>query len=1120
MVQVAIPRIRLLGRPAVRDHEGQWQMFPAGLRGGLLGYVACAQRWVGRDELVALFWPDRPEATARGNLRPMLAKLVRDPLVVGFERERTRVRWSVRSDLEAFLETRQDGRWADAWRLVDGELLAGVSVPGAPEFDSWLEIERSGVRDEVRTVGLHVADAALEAGGLEEAVAVLSTLQQADAFDEVVVRRLLVALARRGARGEALAVFEAFVERCRDELGVEPEAATVEVAEAVRSGQEGSAAASVHASQMSGGDRGALVVPAPLTPLVGRRRALGDVVARVTDPGCRLLTLVGPGGIGKTRLALEVARTMVSTFANGARVVDLTTARSRQDVLAAIAATVGLRIDERGDAEVQIVRWLASRELLLVLDNVEHLECIASLVHEFLVGAPTLRVLATSRVALGLAAEWRYDVAGLACRVVEAYGRDRSPQTAAVDGAASLTEPSDAAALFVAAGRRAAPAFDPDAQHQVDVIERIVERVEGSPLAIELAAAWLRVMDVAAIDAELARGIDVLESDAPDRSPRHASVRRVLEESWSLLQPRERAVMRRAAVFRGGFTLDAAREVAEAEMPTMLALVNKSFLRRGADGRFSRHPLVWHVARERALAHGAELDAARERHARHYLRMLADRRFARARPDGGRLLDEIEVDLENVKAAWRWVVTHDRHDLLHDALGGLLVFRSARGRNDLVEELLVEALANAPSEGPLRVLLQAGIDYAKIWAGRGDYGEAGLREGVRLAKGRVDTFNWFWLIMGLGLALDRQGRHEEARPAYEAAAVGARELGDVNSELTMLNNIAVGMHCVSEALGLSRALEARARAAEATPVLRGVLLSISGLERLLGEFTRSERALRATRPYVIDAEAVSSDTFSARNQLALAYLESGRLDRAEALACRTLRRSAFAHAREQFGDVMTGAVALLGRVALAQRDVAAAETWSRKALDLHRSAHGSDAGFDFALETMARAALLSGDHERAVAWLADVGRGPDPWWYHGRLPSEARRIACRCSEAEAALGRGEIAVAREVLRDALARATQAELVAATLGALVSAARLFRAVGEEERADWLLRYVRDNRRATFEARSDAAFELAGGMRGTGEGDVDDLGTESVEDSIVGVAGVASEVTAALEALSSV
>lgn len=168
-----------------------------------MGYVALQQRWVARDELVALFWPDRPEATARGNLRPLLAKLARAPQAAGFEREPSRVRWRVASDHEALVAAQRERRWADAWELARGELIEGVMVPRAPEFESWLAIERERVREVVRTAGLHVADAALETGALDEAGEVLMSLQRQDPLDEAVVRRLIVVLARRGARGEA-----------------------------------------------------------------------------------------------------------------------------------------------------------------------------------------------------------------------------------------------------------------------------------------------------------------------------------------------------------------------------------------------------------------------------------------------------------------------------------------------------------------------------------------------------------------------------------------------------------------------------------------------------------------------------------------------------------------------------------------------------------------------------------------------------------------------------------------------------------------------------------------------------------------------------------------------------
>ena len=1056
-----------------------------------MGYLALQRRWVGRDELVALFWPDRPEPTARGNLRPLLAKLAREPLAVGLEREPSRVRWLLDSDHAAVVAAQRERRWEDAWRLADGELLEGVTVSRAPEFESWLEIERADVREVRRTAGLHVADAALDAGAHERAAEVLVSLQRLDPLDEAVLRRLIVALARRGARADALAAYEAFAERCRDELGAAPERATVDLAEAVRKGLEGTVAERSPEAQAIAD----AVVPTPLTPLVGRRSEVADVMARLEDPGCRLLTLVGPGGIGKTRLALEVARVAAPWFGAGPRVVDLTAASSEDAMVTAVAEAAGAELDAGGGGVPAILQALAARELLLVLDNVEHLETAPRLVSELLHGAPALRVLATSRKTLGLAGEWRYDVTGLSHRTDHASG----------SGRAYGSEPSDAAALFNAAGRRASRVFAPG-PIELDAIEGICARLAGSPLAIELAAGWVRVMRVEAIDDELARGIDLLASDDADRAPRHATMQRVLDQSWTLLQPREQAAMRRLAVFRGGFDLDAARDVAGLALPTLLALVNKSFLRRDDDGRFSRHPLVWLDARERARAHGAEVEAMRTRHAHYYLRLLAGRRDAHRHPDGGRMTREIENDVENVAAAWRWAVAQGSHDRLLAAVVSLGAFRDARGRHDLVGDLFREALAEAPHGGALQGMLLAGIGLAEAWAGQGDHGVVKLREAVRLAEGRVDGVDWAWALRGLGLALGRSGRDDEAASVFEQLVAVYREVGDVDSELTVLKSLTSHRaRRVTDGLRARRALEARARALGATRVLWPLLGGIATHERLLGEFGRAERAARALRAYADDAEHSSFKGFRSRNALAAACLERGHLRRAEALACRTLRRPTFANARERFGDTATVAAALIGRVALIRRDRAAAEAWSRRALDQHRAEHGAEAGFDFVLETLARTALAAGDDVAAAAWLDAVGRGPDPWWFEGRLMAEARRIGCRCCVAEVALQRGELGSARGMLRDALDRAIRVELVAAALAVIVSAARLFQVVAEEERARSLLRYVRGHPRATFETRSAAAFALDGGGGAL---------LDTIDDGIGGVVGVASEVASAL------
>ena len=1101
MVAVAVPRVRLLGRPAVADAEGRLREFPPGLKGAAMGYLALQRRWVARDELLVLFWPDRPEVTARGNLRPLLARLAGEPLAAGFEREPSRVRWLVESDHQGLLVAHRERRWSDAWRLAGGELLEGVSMPRAPEYESWLDIERAVVREAVQAAGMQVADAALEAGEPHEASEVLAALHRLDPLDEAVVRRLMAALARRGARGDALATYDAHVERCLDELGVEPEAATVALAEAVRSGSERTEVERVPRHR----EAAAVTLPVPLTPFVGRAVELGQVVERLRDSDCRLITLVGPGGIGKSRLAVEAARVAAPHFRGGVRAADLAAVSSDGDVPAVVAEAVGIELERGSEGTASIARAVESRELLLVLDNVEHLPSVPALVSDLLGAAPGLRVLATSRSALGLVAEWRYEVPGLSYRgggVTEGAG-GRPTASAQVGGGAALSE---AAEHFVAAGRRATTGFEPGAEERA-VIEGIATSLAGSPLALELAAAWTRVLEVRAIAEELAHDLQLLTSDAPDRPPRHASIRSVLDQTWSMLQPRERTAMRRLAVFRGGFDLEAAREVAQVELPTLLALVNKSCLRRAADGRFTRHPLVWRDARERAKGHATEFEDARARHARYYLRLIGERRLANTHPEVGRLLREIQLDLENIAAAWRWAVAGGADALPLEAVGGLVGFRWARGWHGLIDALFREALAVAPAAGALRGLLVAAMGYADVWEGRGDFGLEQLREGMRLVEGQVDSVDAGWVNLGLGLALLRSGRHEEAASAFERGAACYREVGDAEAELIMWNNRAHVATTTSEALRLRFELKARASELDAIRVLDPLHGGIAWHLCLVGEFERAERTLRAGRAYLDDAAKVSFSAFHRRTFLAAIGLQRGRLRRAEAIACGTLHRPEFAAARDQFVDAVVSASALVGRVALVRGDLAAAESWSRRALDRHRANHGSEAAFDFALETLARGALTLGDDAAAARWLESVGRGPDPFWRLGPLAGRARRVRCACCEAEVALIRGQIALARKLTSEALASAGDAELVTATLAALVSAARVFRVGGDEQRAAALFDYVRAHPRAMFESRLAAARER--------DGDGRDL-ADALDDGVAGVHGVASEVIEALVA----
>jgi predicted ATPase len=443
------------------------------------------------------------------------------------------------------------------------------------------------------------------------------------------------ALDRCGSRSEALAIMARFERLCREELDGEPEPATRALADAIRAGhleRTPPAPSDALPRPRSAAPLRSKTLPVPLTPFVGRRDLVAAVSRELTDPACRVLTLVGPGGVGKSRIAIEVAREVGGRFEGDTPFVELAALTSDGALLAAIAGAIGIDLDPGQEAKPQLLRALERRRMLLVLDNAEHLEGVPALVAELVSRAPGATVLITSRRATGLAGESIVDVAGLA----HLDGARRGGRSLA--GRAAAPCPTESAELFVQVARRAGAVLG---SADVATIERLCTRLGGVPLAIELAAPWTRILDLRQVEDALTWGIDILSGEAPDRPERHASMRVVFDHSWATLQLRERAAMRRLAPFRGGFTLEAAREVAEIEVPVLLALTNKSFLRRSGDGRMSRHPLVWRYAFERAKEHPVELDAARDRHAAYFLGFLAARQEAFHHADGERMMLEI-----------------------------------------------------------------------------------------------------------------------------------------------------------------------------------------------------------------------------------------------------------------------------------------------------------------------------------------------------------------------------------------------------------------------------------------------------------------------------------------------
>jgi predicted ATPase/predicted negative regulator of RcsB-dependent stress response len=380
-------------------------------------------------------------------------------------------------------------------------------------------------------------------------------------------------------------------------------------------------------------------LPAQTTPFVGRENELEGLARLLHDPQARLVTVLGPGGMGKTRLALEAAAACVpkepgGAFADGVFLVSLAPLRSAANIVPAIGEALNLQFYPGGEPKRQLLSYLHERRMMLLLDNYEHLLDGASLVSEILQGAPQVQVLVTSRERLNLSGENAYVIAGM-----NFPGWD-TPEDALEYSAVKL---------FMQSARRSTSGFELQAD-DLRYVARICRLVEGMPLGILLAAAWVEVLSPGEIAAEIAQGYDLLESQVRDVPERHRSVRAVLESSWKMLTNAEREAFARLSVFRGGFTREAGQAVAGVGLRTLMALANKSLLHRDPMGRYEVHELLRQYGQGKLDERPAEKEKALDTHSAYYAEFLQRREADLSRGS----LREALSEMDNIRAALRW----------------------------------------------------------------------------------------------------------------------------------------------------------------------------------------------------------------------------------------------------------------------------------------------------------------------------------------------------------------------------------------------------------------------------------------------------------------------------------
>ncbi len=844
-----------------------------------------------RGKLTALLWPELPEERASAGLRRALWDLRRklapreerfllnvsrgnvevDP-AVPVDVDVRRLVSGARTNGKAGVDGGETGLLEEVVSLYRGDLLEGLAVEDAPAFEEWLLGERESLRLLVLSTLRRLVALLRGNGETARALAHARHLLALDPWLEDGHRDVAELLAESGRRGAAIRQLEACRRVLLDELGTAPARETVALERKLR-GERAEAPGLTPRAGGAVGPRNNL--PLAAAPFVGRARELELIHRHLADADCRLLSLLGPGGVGKTRLAVQAASRLASrtgALPDGVLFVPPPETRGGAGLAVDLARVLELEGGDRDDPAARVAAALREARLLLVLDGFEKRLEDAPFLARLLAEAPDVKVVACSRERLGLPEEWVLEVDGL-----ETPRRAEAPDPARWDSVR----------LFLSAARRARVGFDPGPGELASVAE-ICRAVGGLPLAIEIAAGWVHALPPGEVAAQLARGPGLLAT--PRRVERGgAGLRRVFDDAVSRLGVEERRVLNALSVFAGGMTWEAAAVVGPASAETLRTLADRSFLRlEASSGRYALHEVLRSFAAEDLAARPEEESAAWERHAAFYGAFLA--RLATALRDriDREARDTLAADLENIGSAWsRAVAGGDRAFLeislaplcsayltwgswaegerLADgavkvglgavALSWRAAFRLRLGNFEAAETDLAEALSSLGPDGGVaraEALLHSG--HAALLRGRFDKAHTALEECIAESR-RVGSRRVLAEALGrLGRAVLDEGRHEEARLLFEESLEAALALGSQSQIVFAKNQLGLVDYFagdvdeagrrLGEALALARAEGSRPAVASALQGLGFVAEDRGDLDAAAGFYAEGLAASR------------------------------------------------------------------------------------------------------------------------------------------------------------------------------------------------------------------------------------------------------------------------------------
>ena len=956
------PRIELTGAPVEIDRRKAV---------ALLAYLAVTAETYSRDALATLLWPNYDQRRARAALRRVLVTL--NQALPGSWLEVDRETIGLNNQANVWLDVAQFHHHlvaclaaadtapcetclphlTEAVNLYRAHFMEGFTLRDSPNFDEWQFFQVETLQRDLASALTRLIRCHSAQSEFEPAIAYARRWLSLDPLSEPAHRQLMQLYAWHGQRSLALRQYQECARALKKELNALPAPETTALYEDIQQSR-----IPAKGQETRGHFFSPLDTPAPLynfpaqpTPFIGRQAELAEILKRLQNPDCQLLTLVGPGGIGKTRLAIQTAIEQRATFADGLYFISLAPISSPDFLLSALGDSLNLNLDGQEDPRLQLLNYLKDKQMLLVMDNFEHLLTRTALLTDILTRAPQLKILVTSRQRLNLQGEWIFEVKGLTY-----------PQ----DDQLNQIEDYSAVALFLQRAYRVYSGFTLTKADKRYLV-RICQLVDGMPLGIELAAAWVRVLSCQEIVSEIERiyerqsSLDFLTTTLQDVPERHQSLQAVFDHSWQLLAAAEKAVFSKLAVFRGGCRREAVEWVTGANLSLLSALVDKSLITRSVTGRYEMHQLLRQYATEKLYQTPAEAEQTRARHCEYYAVFLKQQEKRLKGSKQKETLAEISEEIENIRLSWRWAIEEQKITEISYALESLAHFYRMHGWFQEGIEAFGRAVAHLQAvdlekkERQIQTLLgqllthlgwyfmrqgfykqaqnllqqsllifqnlnerhkiAVSLQFSGILAGEtGQKRQAKelLRQSLTIYREVGDQWSIAWCLSNLGYrsAGGAEGEILEAKKLLQESLGIYQTLGDREGISTALNSLGYVLYTLGDYAASKNLLQESLALRREIGHARGIAVSLNNLGHVtgaLGEYQACKSYYHAGLKVALDIQAVPL-ALAALGGLAVPLAQAGKTDQALELLALALHHPA------SNGETRDRATSLLARL--------------------------------------------------------------------------------------------------------------------------------------------------------------------------------------------------------------